>query len=36
MLEGMGIVTGVNLGKVIDCAWLLEEILGRPAFGHVS
>jgi hydroxymethylglutaryl-CoA lyase len=36
MLEGMGIPTGVDLGKLIDCVWMLEEIIGRPAFGHVS
>jgi len=36
MLEGMGIYTGVDLGKLIDCVWLLENIIGRPAFGHVS
>ncbi len=36
MLEGMGIPTGVDLGRVIDCVWRLERIIGRPAFGHVS
>jgi hydroxymethylglutaryl-CoA lyase len=36
MLEGMGIETGVNLDKTIDCVWMLERIIGRPAFGHVS
>ena len=36
MLEGMGIPTGVDLGRVIDCVWMLERIIGRPAFGHVS
>jgi hydroxymethylglutaryl-CoA lyase len=36
MLEGMGIETGVNLDKIIDCVWMLERIIGRPAFGHVS
>ena len=36
MLEGMGIETGVDLNKVIECVWLLEKIIGRPAFGHVS
>ena len=36
MLEGMGIATGVDLGKIIDCVWMLEEMLGHPAFGHVS
>lgn len=36
MLEGMGIETGVDLGKLVECVWLLEEIIGRPGFGHVS
>lgn len=36
MLEGMGIETGVDLDKVIECVWMLERILGRPSFGHVS
>lgn len=36
MLDGMGIETGVDLGKIIDCVWALEAIIGRPAFGHVA
>lgn len=36
MLEGMGVPTGVDLGKLIECVWLLERIIGRPSFGHVS
>jgi len=36
MLEGMGIDTGVDLDKVIDCVWMLERLLGISAFGHVS
>ncbi|MFN0302844.1 MAG: hypothetical protein ACKVQU_21120 [Burkholderiales bacterium] len=36
MLEGMGIDTGVNLDKLIDCVWMLERIIGRPAFGLVA
>lgn len=36
MLEGMGIETGVDLEKLIECVWMLEKIIGRPAFGHVS
>lgn len=36
MLEGMGIETGVDLDKLIECVWMLERIIGRPAFGHVS
>ncbi len=36
MLEGMGIATGVDLDKLIECVWLLERIIGRPAFGCVA
>jgi hydroxymethylglutaryl-CoA lyase len=36
MLEEMGIDTGVDLKKLIECVWLLEEILGRSTMGHVS
>ncbi|MEE8442909.1 MAG: hypothetical protein V3S37_04095 [Dehalococcoidia bacterium] len=36
MLDEMGIDTGVDLKKLIKCVWMLEEIMGRPAFGHVS
>ena len=36
LLERMGIATGVDLDRVIDCVWMLEEMLGRPTMGHVS
>jgi hydroxymethylglutaryl-CoA lyase len=36
LLHGMGIPTGVDLDKLIDCVWLLERIIGRSSFGHVS
>ena len=36
MLQGMGIATGVDMGRLIDCVWLLERTIGRSAFGHVS
>jgi hydroxymethylglutaryl-CoA lyase len=36
MLEGMGIETGVNLDKLIDCVWMLEKMIGRYAWGMVS
>ena len=36
MLEGMGIETGVDLDKLIDCVWMLEKMIGRYAWGHVS
>ncbi|MBL0419272.1 hypothetical protein JI739_02825 [Ramlibacter sp. AW1] len=36
MLEGMGIPTGVDLDKLIECVWMVERMLGVPAFGHVA
>ena len=36
MLEGMGIETGVDLDKLIDCVWMLEKMIDRYAWGHVS
>jgi hydroxymethylglutaryl-CoA lyase len=36
MLEGMGVSTGVDMDKLIDCVWMLERMLGHPTFGHVS
>jgi len=36
MLEGMGIETGVNLDKLIECVWMLEKMIGRYTWGHVS
>jgi hydroxymethylglutaryl-CoA lyase len=36
MLDGMGVPLGADLGKIIDCVWMLEKIIGHPAFGHVS
>ncbi len=36
MLEGMGIETGVDLDKLIECVWLLEKIIGRPVFGQLA
>ena len=36
MLDGMGIATGVDLDRLIDCVWHLEKIIGRPAFGSVA
>ena len=34
MLEGMGIETGVDLYKLIECVWMAEEMV--IALGHVS
>ena len=36
MMEDMGIDTGVDMDKLIDCVWMAEKIVGRPLFGHVS
>jgi hydroxymethylglutaryl-CoA lyase len=36
MFEGMGIETGVDLDKLIDCVWMMEKMIGRTAWGHVS
>lgn len=36
MLEELGVDTGVDLSALIRAVWLLEEIIGRPSFGHVS
>ena len=36
MLEAMGIDTGIDLGRLIEAVWLLEEMIGRPAPSRVS
>jgi hydroxymethylglutaryl-CoA lyase len=36
MLDAMGVPTGVDIDKVIDAVWLLEEIIGRQVPGHVA
>ena len=36
MLEGMGYHTGVDLDKLLECAYILEKMLGRMTWGHVS
>ncbi len=36
MLHEMGIETGVNLGKLIECAKLAQSLVGRPLEGHVA
>ena len=32
----MGIETGYNLDKLIEAAWIAEEVVGHPLWGHVS
>ncbi len=36
MFEGMGIETGVDMDKLIDCVWMAERILGKPLYSHVA
>ena len=36
MFEDMGVDTGVDIDKLIDTVWMLEGIVGRELFGHVS
>ena len=36
MMEDMGIETGVDIEKLIDCVWMAESIMGRELYGHVS
>ena len=36
MMADMGIPTGVDIDKLIDCVWAAERIIGRELYGHVS
>lgn len=36
MLEGMGYATGVDLDRLIGCVDILENMIGRMTWGHVS
>ena len=36
MMEDMGIDTGVDLDKLVECVWMCEDIVGRQLWGHVS
>ena len=36
MMDDMGIPTGVDIYKLIDCVWTAERIMGRELYGHVS
>ena len=36
MLEDMGVETGVDINKLIDCVWMAERIMGHELYGHVS
>ena len=36
MLNGMGIATGVDLGKIVAAAWFISDVLGRPPKSKVA
>ena len=36
LLHEMGIETGIDLDELIECVWLLEEIIGRQTPGKTS
>jgi hypothetical protein len=36
LMASMGVDTGIDLNKIIDCVWMLEKMVGHAAFGHVS
>jgi len=36
MMDDMGVPTGVDIDKLIDCVWMAEDIMGRELYGHVS
>ena len=36
MMDDMGIPTGVDIDKLIDCVWTADRIMGRELYGHVS
>jgi len=35
MLEEMGIQTGVDLGKLIECSQLAQKLVGRPLVSRI-
>ncbi len=36
MMEDMGVETGVEIDKLVDCVWMAERVIGRELYGHVS
>jgi hydroxymethylglutaryl-CoA lyase len=36
MFEEMGIDTGVDLYKLVECVWLAEKVVGHQLYGFVS
>lgn len=36
MLNGLGIHTGVDLGRVVEAAWFISDVLGRPPKSKVA
>jgi hydroxymethylglutaryl-CoA lyase len=35
MLHEMGVETGIDLERLLGCAWRAQEVLGRPLSGHL-
>ena len=36
MMDDMGIPTGVDIDRLVECVWAAEKIMGRELYGHVS
>jgi len=36
MMDDMGIPTGVDIDKLVECVWAAEKSMGRELYGHVS
>ncbi len=36
MMDDMGVPTGVDIDKLVECVWAAEKIMGRELYGHVS
>jgi hydroxymethylglutaryl-CoA lyase len=36
MLDGLGIATGVDLAAIVDAAWFICEVIGRPPASRVA
>jgi len=36
MVQEMGVDTGVDLYKLVECVWLAEKVVGHPLYGFVS
>jgi hydroxymethylglutaryl-CoA lyase len=36
MLDGLGIATGVSLAAIVDAAWFISDVIGRPPASRVA